>query len=57
MRQLSQATSAEALSAAGQGNLADTMVAATQASVDTQVTTALLDKAVNSYNDIMNMTF
>ena len=51
------ATQAEALSAAGQGNLADTMIAASKASVETQVTTSLLDKAVGSYNDIMNMAF
>ena len=42
---------------AGSGNLADTMIAATQASLDTEVTTSLLDKAVTSYNDIMNMSF
>lgn len=51
------AANAEALSAAGQGNLADTMIAASKASLDTQVTTSLLNKAVTSYNDIMNMSF
>jgi flagellar hook-basal body complex protein FliE len=51
------ASSAEALSAAGQGNLADTMIAASKASLDTQVTTSLLNKAVTSYNEIMNMSF
>ena len=51
------ASNAEALSAAGQGNLADTMIAASKASLDTQVTTSLLNKAVSSYNDIMNMSF
>lgn len=51
------ASNAEALSAAGQGNLADTMIAATKASLDTQVTTSVLNKAVSSYNDIMNMSF
>src|SRR5271170_7258922 len=47
----------EALAASGQGNLADTMGAASEASLDTQVSTALLDKAVSSYNDIMQMSF
>jgi flagellar hook-basal body complex protein FliE len=51
------ASSDEAAAAAGQGNLADTMIAASEASLDTQVTTSLLDKAVTSYNDIMNMSF
>jgi flagellar hook-basal body complex protein FliE len=51
------ASADEAQAAAGQGNLADTMIAATQASLDTQVTTNLLDKAVAAYNDIMSMTF
>lgn len=50
------ASAAEAQAAAGQGNLADTMIAATQASLDTQVSTALVQKAVSAYNDIMSMT-
>ncbi len=51
------ASSAEAQAAAGQGNLADTMIAASKASLDTQVTTDLLDKAITSYNSIMQMSF
>jgi flagellar hook-basal body complex protein FliE len=51
------ASTDEAQAAAGQGNLADTMIAATEASLDTQVSDALIDKAVTSYNSIMSMTF
>ena len=53
----SNATSAEAQAAAGQGNLADTMIAASKASLDTQVTTDLLNKALTSYTSIMAMSF
>ena len=57
--QQTQATAAtdEAQMAAGQGNLADTMIAASEASLQTQVTNDLLSKAISSYNDIMNMSF
>ena len=51
------ASTDEAQAAAGQGNLADTMIAATQASLDTQVSDALIEKAVTSYNSIMSMSF
>ena len=51
------AAKSEAQSAAGEGNLADTMIAASKASVETEIATSLLDKAVTSYNDIMNMSF
>jgi flagellar hook-basal body complex protein FliE len=51
------ASSDEAQAAAGQGNLADMMIAASQASLDTQVTTDLLNKAVSSFTSIMQMTF
>lgn len=51
------ATSAEAQAASGQGNLADTMIAASKASLDTQVTTDLLNKALTSYTSIMSMNF
>jgi flagellar hook-basal body complex protein FliE len=51
------ASTDEAQAAAGQGNLADTMIAATQASLDTQVSDALIEKAVSSYNSIMTMSF
>jgi flagellar hook-basal body complex protein FliE len=51
------ASADEAQTAAGGGNLADTMVAASQASLDSQVATDLLDKALSSVTAIMNMTF
>jgi flagellar hook-basal body complex protein FliE len=49
------ASSSAALAAAGQGNLADAMIAATQASVDTQVTTAVANKAIAAFTQVMNM--
>ena len=57
--QQTQATAAayETQMAAGQGNLADTMIAASEASLQTQVTNDLLSKAISSYNSIMNMSF
>jgi flagellar hook-basal body complex protein FliE len=51
------ASADEAQTAAGQGNLADTMIAASQASLDTEVSTDLLDKALSSFTSIMQMTF
>jgi len=51
----SSASSSAALAAAGQGNLADAMIAATQASVDTQVTTAVANKAIAAFTQVMNM--
>lgn len=51
------ASSAEANAAAGQGNLANTMIAASKASLDTQVSTDLINKAVASYTSIMSMSF
>jgi flagellar hook-basal body complex protein FliE len=53
----STAATDEAQAAAGQGNLADTMVAATQSSLDTEVTTSLLNQATTAYNSILNMSF
>lgn len=41
--------------AAGQGNLADVMIAASQASLETQMTVAVRDKALQSFNQIMGM--
>ena len=57
--QQSQGTAAtdESQLAAGQGNLADTMIAASEANLQTQVANDLLTKAISSYNDIMNMSF
>jgi flagellar hook-basal body complex protein FliE len=51
------ATSQAAQVAAGQGNIGDAMIAATQASVDTQVTQALVTKALDAFNSIMGMSF
>jgi flagellar hook-basal body complex protein FliE len=51
------ASTAEAQAAAGQGSVTNAMIDATQASLDTQVTVALLDKGVAAFTDIMNMTF
>ncbi len=49
------ASTAEAQAAAGQGSVTDAMIQATQASLDTQVTVALIDKGVSAFTDIMNM--
>lgn len=51
------ATHLEAQAAAGQGSLVDTMIAASQASLDTQVTTSLLTKGLAAYTSIANMSF
>ena len=51
------ASTAEAQAAAGQGSVTDAMIDATQASLDTQVTVALVDKGVAAFTDIMNMQF
>jgi flagellar hook-basal body complex protein FliE len=51
------ASSQAAQVAAGQGNIGDAMIAATQASVDTQVTQALTTKALDAFNSIMDMSF
>jgi flagellar hook-basal body complex protein FliE len=47
----------EAQAAAGRGTLASTMIAASEASLDTQVATSLIDKALSAYTSIVNMTF
>lgn len=56
--QQTQATASadEAQMAAGQGNIANTMIAASEASLQTQVSTDLLNKAISSYSDIFNMS-
>ncbi len=51
------ASAAEAATAAGQGSLTDTMIAATEASLETQVTTSVIDKALAAYNSVIQMTF
>lgn len=50
-----QASSLEAQAAAGQGSVTDAMVAATRASLDTQVTVALANKAIAAFTDVMNL--
>lgn len=52
----STASTDEVQSAAGQGTLANTMIAATQASLDTQVATSLIDKALSAYTSISTMS-
>ena len=51
------ASTAEVKAAAGQGTLANTMVSATEASLDTQVATSVIDKALAAYTSIANMSF
>ncbi|HET6873195.1 MAG TPA: flagellar hook-basal body complex protein FliE [Acidimicrobiales bacterium] len=41
--------------AAGQGNVADALIASTQASLATQVTTAVTNKAIEAFTQVMNM--
>jgi flagellar hook-basal body complex protein FliE len=53
----STASADEVQAAAGQGTLANTMIAATEASLDTQVATSLIDKALTAYTSIANMSF
>jgi flagellar hook-basal body complex protein FliE len=50
------ASTQAAQAAAGQGNIADAMIATTEASVETQVTTAVTNKAVDAFNSIMDMS-
>ena len=45
------------LAATGQGNVADLMISSTEATLDTQMTVALRDKAVDAFNQIMGMQF
>ncbi|HVC69129.1 MAG TPA: flagellar hook-basal body complex protein FliE [Acidimicrobiales bacterium] len=49
------ASTAESQAAAGQGSATDAMIKATQASLDTQITVALVNKGVAAFTDIMNM--
>jgi len=51
------ASNAEAQAAGGQGNVSDAMIAATQASLATQVTVALTNRAVTAFTDVMNLQF
>ena len=49
------ASSKAAEVAAGQGSIADAMVASSEASMATQVTTAITNKAIDAFTSIMNM--
>jgi flagellar hook-basal body complex protein FliE len=51
------ASADEAATAAGQGSLTDTMIAATEASLQTEVTTSVMDKALEAYSSVVQMTF
>ncbi len=51
------ASSQEASAAAGQGTLTDTMIAASESSLDTQMATSLIDKALAAYSAVEDMTF
>jgi flagellar hook-basal body complex protein FliE len=42
--------------AAGQGNVTDALIASSQASLSTQVTTAVTNKAIEAFNSIMTMS-
>lgn len=52
-----QASTLEAQAAAGQGSLTDTMIAASEASLATEVTTSVINKALSAYNTVAGMTF
>ncbi len=51
----SNASTQAAQAAAGQGNIADALIASTQASLATQVTTAVTNKAIDAFTQVMNM--
>jgi flagellar hook-basal body complex protein FliE len=51
------ASQTEALAAAGQGSVSDALIASTQASLATQVTVALTNRAVSAFTDVMNLQF
>ena len=50
-----QASAAETQAAAGQGNVADALVKATEASLSTQVTVALTNRAISAFTQVMNL--
>jgi flagellar hook-basal body complex protein FliE len=49
------ASGLEAQAAAGQGSISNAMIAASEASLDTQVTVALANKAIAAFTDVMNL--
>ncbi|MCK4177614.1 flagellar hook-basal body complex protein FliE [Aciditerrimonas ferrireducens] len=49
------ASALEAQAAAGQGSISNAMIAASEASLDTQVTVALANKAIAAFTDVMNL--
>ena len=49
------ASSLEAQAAAGQGSITNAMIAATQASLSTQVTVALTNKAISAFTQVINL--
>jgi flagellar hook-basal body complex protein FliE len=49
------ASALEAQAAAGQGSISNAMIAASEASLDTQVTVALTNKAITAFTDVMNL--
>lgn len=51
----SHASTQAAQAAAGHGNIADALIASTQASLATQVTTAVTNKAIDAFTQVMNM--
>ena len=51
------ASQTEALAAAGQGSVSDALISSTQASLATQVTVALANRAVSAFTDVMNLQF
>lgn len=52
-----EAATLEAQAAAGQGSITNTMVAASEASLATEVTTSVIDKALSAYDTIAGMAF
>lgn len=58
LQQTQNASNTQALQAAtGQGNPADLMIASTEASLQTQLTVAVRNQAVDAFNQIMAMQF
>jgi flagellar hook-basal body complex protein FliE len=51
------ASQTEALAAAGQGSVSDALISSTQASLATQVTVALTNRAVSAFTEVMNLQF